>query len=205
MKVPLEISFHGMASDASIETLVREELGKLERICNYIGSCRVAIEQPQKHQRTGNPYRVRIDMTLPPGHELVVRREPTEGNMHDTLPVVLNGAFKAARRQLQKQVERQRGNIKSHSEEQEAVALVMKLFPDGGYGFLKTPDGRELYFHEHSVLHGKFDRLCIGAVVRFTEEMGDEGPQASSLELIDKPGVRFQPGSAVETPLGWGR
>jgi cold shock CspA family protein len=56
-----------------------------------------------------------------------------------------------------------------------------------GYGFLETPDGREIYFHRHSVLHPGFDRLAIGRVL-FVEEPG-EGPQASTVAIAGIPGL----------------
>ena len=55
---------------------------------------------------------------------------------------------------------RQRGDVKAH--EEALRACVSKLFPEDGYGFLETPDGREIYFHRRSVLHPGFDRLAIG-------------------------------------------
>jgi hypothetical protein len=55
-------------------------------------------------------------------------------------------------RQLKELVERQRGEVKEHPQQQ-AMALVEKLFPDQEYGFLRTLDGREVYFHSNSVLH----------------------------------------------------
>jgi cold shock CspA family protein len=61
---------------------------------------------------------------------------------------------------------------------------VKEIFPDRGYGFLETPAGRSIYFHQASVLDGHFDRLRIGTRVEFAEEMGDQGPQASTVKLI---------------------
>jgi cold shock CspA family protein len=63
---------------------------------------------------------------------------------------------------------------------------VSKLFPDEGYGFLETPDGREVYFHRNSVLGADFDRLSIGTEVRFAEEEGEKGLQASTVTVVGK-------------------
>ena len=60
---------------------------------------------------------------------------------------------------------------------------VNKLMPDESYGFLKTLDGREIYFHRNSVLHEGFDRLKVGTEVNFVEEEGKEGPQASTVKI----------------------
>ena len=187
MRVPLEIVFKGIEHTDEIEALVREEADKLERVCTYMIRCQVAVEKRQQHQEIGNPYRVRIDITVPPGHELVVRREPSKGDMHDPLEIVIKHAFASAARQLHKLVEQQRGAVKTHPDQQVA-AVVHKLFPQEGYGFLRTVDTQEeIYFHRNSVLHGEFERLAIGMGVRYTAQMGDKGLQATAVQIVDKP------------------
>ncbi len=185
MKIPLEIAFKGIEHTDEIEALIREEADKVERVCHYLISCRVAVEKRQQHQEVGNPYRVRIDMTVPPGHELVVRREPSKGDMHDPLEIVIKHAFNSAARQLRKLVEQQRGAVKTHVEQQ-VTAVVHKLFPQEGYGFLRTVDTQEeVYFHRNSVLHDAFDQLTIGTGVRYTAEVGEKGLQATSVQIMD--------------------
>jgi cold shock CspA family protein len=121
----------------------------------------------------------------------VVKRESTtEGNPPNPLPAVLRDAFDIAFRQLRKLTQEQRGEVKKHPE-QEAAAVVTKLFREEGYGFLQSLDGRELYFHRNSVLHDDFDRLEVGTGVRFVEEAGEQGPQASTVQIVDKPGARI--------------
>jgi len=187
MKVPLEIVFKGIEHSDEVEALIRDEADKLERVCHHMIRCRVAVEKRQQHQEVGNPYRVRIDMTVPPGHELVVKREPSKGNMHDPLDIVIKHAFNSAARQLHKLVEQQRGDVKTHPDQQ-VMAVVHKLFPKEGYGFLRTVDTQdEIYFHRNSVLHDDFDRLTIGLGVRYTAELGEKGLQATSVQIVDIP------------------
>jgi len=116
MQVQPEINYRNVEKNEDIENLVAEKIAKLEQVCDYIISCRVAIERKHHHQQTGNPYRVRIEVTVPPGHELVVKRISTEGKREEPLPTVLRRAFEAMRRQLKELVERQRGDVKEHSE-----------------------------------------------------------------------------------------
>jgi cold shock CspA family protein/ribosome-associated translation inhibitor RaiA len=192
MNVPLEIAFKGIRGTDEIEALIREEAGKLERVCNHLSSCRVSVETPQRHQDVGNPYRVRIEMTVPPGHDLVVKREPSKGDMHDPLEIVLKHAFKAAARRLDKLAEQQQGQGKSHLEP-EKMAVVDRLFRGNGYGFLRTLDTQdEVYFHKNSVLHGDFDRLAIGTGVRYAMELGEKGPQATSVQIVEKQGAPIE-------------
>jgi cold shock CspA family protein/ribosome-associated translation inhibitor RaiA len=205
MNVPLEISFRNVRKTEAVESLIREKADDLKRMHQNIISCRVALEAPQQHQRSGRAYRVRVTLTVPQGHELVVSRDPGGGDLHDELTSVIRDAFEATRRQLQKLAERQRGRVKSHLE-QEAMGLVVRLFREAGYGFLKTLDGREIYFHRNAVLHNDFDRLQVGTGVRFGEGLGEEGPQASTVQIVDKPGGHVSGDSdrAFEPPMGWG-
>jgi cold shock CspA family protein/ribosome-associated translation inhibitor RaiA len=187
MQVPLNVTFRNVRKDAAIENLIQKQSAKLERVCDHIVSCRVAVEKPQEHQKSGNSFRVRIDVTVPPEHELVVIREAGEGDLHEQLPTVVRDAFSAMRRRLKKLVEKQRGNVKSHPA-QEVGGLVVRLFRDKGYGFIKSPNGQEIYFHKNSLPANDFDRLEIGTGVQWHEEQGDKGPQASTVRIINKPG-----------------
>ena len=53
------------------------------------------------------------------------------------------------------------------------------------YGFIRTVDGRDVYFHKNSVLDFDWDALDEGAGVAFEEEDGNEGPQASTVRVVD--------------------
>jgi cold shock CspA family protein len=64
-------------------------------------------------------------------------------------------------------------------------AIVSKIFPGEGYGFLRTVNGREIYFHRNSLLNMEFEELKEGRGVRFFEEDGEKGPQASTVQVIN--------------------
>jgi ribosomal subunit interface protein len=175
MKVPLLISTRNIDLTEEIEDLIREKADKLNTFHDGIISCRVMVEIPHRSQRKGVMYTLRIDMTVP-GGEVVVKREP-----HNDLHVAVVNAFDVAERQLKGHAAKQRGEVKYH--EEKPVGRIAKLFPDEGYGFLATLDGREIYFHENAVLGGKFNELQIGTMVSFIEQQGDKGPQASSVGI----------------------
>ncbi len=187
MQVPLELSFRGVESDAAIETLIADQISRLEEIDDSIVSCHVAVERPQRHQATGGPFRVRVDVRVPPGHELVATREPGDGAVHDDLTAVLRDTFHVVRRQLRSLAEKRRGDVKRHLADDE-TALVVRLNRDDGFGFLRSLEGREVYFHRNSVRGGAFDRLEVGTAVRFAAETGVDGLQASAVTIVDKPG-----------------
>jgi len=203
MQIPLEITFRGVSRSDWSEHYIRSEAAHLERFADGIVSCRVAVERPQQHQQLGNPYRVRIELRLPPNKDLVVTREPQDEEMHAQLRTVIHSAFAAMQRQLTKTNAKRHGDVKEHYEEA-PTALVVRCFREQGYGFIRTPEGREFYFHRNSVLHGDFDRLEVGTEVRFAAEMGDAGPQASTVQIVNKPGARASDDEAgAEVPRGW--
>ena len=199
MILPLQISFRNMKPSEAVEARVREEVAKLETFYQGIMHCRVVVELPHRHHKSGDLYHVRIDMTVP-GAELVVKREPslqaslrqvdTEKQSksyeahaaHKDVFVVIRDAFKEARRQLQDYARRMRGQTKAHVSQ--PSGRVSKLFPEEGYGFLTTPDGSEIYFHKNSVLNDAFNRLTIGKRVTFSEELGEKGAQASTVKAV---------------------
>jgi len=186
MIVPPEIVYRGIEKTEAMETLIQEDIQRLERYCDHINSCRVAVESRHQHQHSGQPYRIRIDMRVPPGHEVVASKDSSEGDIHDPLETVIKEAFDAAERQLKKITGKQRGETKQHPE-QRLDGLVSKIFRDEGYGFIQSLDGREIYFHRNSLLNHDFERLHTGTGVRYAEEQGEEGPQASTVHIVDKP------------------
>lgn len=214
MQVPPVIDVKGLPMTPEIDLLLQRRIASLEKVCGYIISLRVAIEKEQGRHQIGNPYRIRLDIRIPPNHELVVRRQPVihndvrtsverEGSeqinpqtlssdhKEEPLPVAIRRTFDSARRQLQRLVERQRHEIKVHPHGQ-VMALVQRLFRKKGFGFLRSLDGQEIYFHKNSCLHNEWERLEVGTGVRYTVQEGEKGPQASSIEIVDKPGAREQ-------------
>jgi cold shock CspA family protein len=85
------------------------------------------------------------------------------------------------RRQLREYVRAKRGRVKKH--EKQPVGVVTQLFGDRECGFLRSEDGRDVYFHRNSVLGGGWQRLKVGSRVAYAEESGDEGPQASTVKV----------------------
>jgi cold shock CspA family protein len=167
-----------MEPSAAIEERIRREAAKLERYSDRITGCRVVVEEPQRRHHQGNLFHIRIDLTLP-GGELLVKRAPAEHHAHEDAYVAVRDAFNAARRRLQDHVRRQRHEVKLHEEQPEG--RVARLVPAEDHGFIQAGDEHEVYFHRNSVLGNGFDALGVGSKVRFIEEDGDKGPQASTV------------------------
>jgi ribosomal subunit interface protein len=180
MQLPLKITFRNMEPSAAVEDRVRERTKRLEQYYDRIMGCRVVVESPHRHRHQGKVFHVRIDLTLPQG-ELVVNREPEEDHAHEDVFVAIRDAFDAMRRRLQDYARHQRGEVKTH----QALprGRVARLAPDGSYGFIATPERREIYFHANSIVGATFAQLAVGSAVEFVEELGEQGPQASTVRL----------------------
>ncbi|MDC3958873.1 HPF/RaiA family ribosome-associated protein [Polyangium jinanense] len=188
MKLPLQITFRDMPSSESVAREVREKAEKLDEVYGGIMGCRVAIEPESRRRHQGNVYRVRIDMTVP-GEELVVGGESAEEphqRAYEDVYVAVHEAFDGARRLLQEYVKKQRGEVKTRVGPPHG--RVARIFPDSGYGFLEAEDGYDVYFHKNSVLNNGFSRLAVGTEVRYEEELGEKGPQASTVAIVGKGG-----------------
>jgi ribosomal subunit interface protein len=185
MDIPLQISFRNMDRSETVEAKVRERVAKLETYFNHISSCRVVIEAPERRRRKGKLYHVRVEIGVP-GTELVANRHPRNKHAHEDVYVAVRDAFDAARRQLEDYARKLAGRVKTH--EQPLHGKVVRIFPYEGYGFVAASDGREVYFHENSVLRQAFSKLEIGSEVRLVvaEREGAEGPQASTVDPIGK-------------------
>ena len=208
MQIPPEITYRDLDKTESIDSLIREKIAKLEQFCDYITSCRVVIEKAHENPSSGSPYRVSIDITIPHQREIAVTHNPDVGKQYPPLEAVIRDAFEAARRQLVSITTEQKGERKIHPE-QEIGAVITKLFPEQDYGFIKTIDtGKEVYFHRNSVANSDFDKLSVGNGVRFKETMGEMGPQATTVMILDRqsssPNTEADSTpDAVEKPLGW--
>jgi cold shock CspA family protein len=53
---------------------------------------------------------------------------------------------------------------------EEHRSRVVRLFMDQGYGFLRSADEEEIYFHRNGGLHDDFPRLTVGTEVRYDLE-----------------------------------
>ena len=61
---------------------------------------------------------------------------------------------------------------------------IKKVMKDRGFGFIKTPDGKEVFFHRSECRSVDFDHLEQGQSVDFDEESDPKGPRARNVRLM---------------------
>lgn len=185
MQVPLQIAFRNMNRSENVVRTIEAHAKGLEELSERIIACRVVVDMPHRHRESGNLYHVGIDLTVP-GREIVVNRESNHPGEFKDLDIALGHAFDTAIRRLEEFNRQRKSNVKRH--EPLPHARVAQLFVEDDYGFIETPDGREIYFHANSLVNGDFRRLNLGTEVTFVESLGDKGPQASTVKLVGRHG-----------------
>lgn len=175
MQVPLQITIRHMAHSEALDQHIREKAAKLEAFYPNIMRCQVTVEEDQLHKQQGRTFNIRIHLTMP-GGEITVNRDRDED-----VYVALRDVFDAATRKLEDFARKRRGAVKEH--EVPLHGRVVRLYPDDGYGFIETADGRELYFGRENVVAPSFSQLTVGAEVQFLEATGAEGLQAKRVSV----------------------
>lgn len=137
-----------------------------------------------------------------PRRSQLVRRSPIrrKGMREEPLVALIRRTFDSARRELERAVEKQRGEVKTPAQQQ-VSAVVERIFREQGYGFLRTLDGQQVYFHSNSVLHDHWGSLKVGTAVRYVPQLGEKGLQASTVEPVETPGAAEAHDELHELPV----
>ena len=181
MDVPLEIAFHNLESSAAVETRVRERVAKLEKLFPRLVACRVVVEAPHRQHQKGNIFRVRVEMSVP-GEDLVVSKEPNRAQERFADPdvyTVLKDAFDTAERMLKDYKGKQSGDVKIHDTPMHGH--IMRINAGNDFGFLRTAQGTQLWFHRNAVMNEELESFKEGDPVHYVEVLGETGPQASKV------------------------
>lgn len=157
---------------------IEEEKGRLDRHHpGLVHHLRVSIEETAGHKAGGHEVRVVASV---PNDTVVVKRKG------ETVRPLLVEAFDTLGLQL-KELQRKRRQTTKEPEAAAAgpaMGTVKSLFPYESYGFLMTPDGQEVYFHENALKDVAMAQLAEGDEVRFGEGEGDKGPTAAWVKLV---------------------
>jgi CspA family cold shock protein len=60
---------------------------------------------------------------------------------------------------------------------------IKRVIRDRGFGFIRSTDGQEVFFHRSALQQLDFDGLKEGEAVEFEMERGEKGPRATNVRL----------------------
>ena len=175
MALPLQITIRDFLQTEAIKTHIEKKAKSLTKFFNKIISFKIVVEQPKRHLHDGKLYSVSIDISVP--HQEIVVNHVLNKDVY----IAIRDAFNAAKRQVRDTRRQQMGFVKNHQEKSIAHGKITRIFPEEGFGFIETHDGREFYFNKDSVAHPDFNQLDVGVAVQFLEIIGDDGMQANQV------------------------
>lgn len=191
MQVPLEIAFHNISHEDWAEADIRRRAAHLEKLFDRLVSCRVRVEQEGVSSTGAAVPRVHVELGVPGHGDIVIARNPSDLKARYQDPD-LRGAiaesFDVAERRLVAIKEKMQGRSRTpvHDAENQFLGQVAEIHPDQDYGFLLTKEGGMLYFHRNGVLSGDFDGLSRGTAVHYVEDVGDTGPIATKVRVVER-------------------
>jgi ribosomal subunit interface protein len=96
MQLPLQIVMHGIPPSEALEARIRDGAAKLEQFQPRLTSCRVVVDEIDKHRHQGRQFRVKVEARAP-GHEQAI----STLHHHEDVYVAVRDAFDSVRRQLE--------------------------------------------------------------------------------------------------------
>lgn len=152
---------------------IEEEKEKMVRhYANFVLHLRVSIEATKHHKEGG--FELKLVASVPNDTVVVSRKG-------ENMNALLVEAFDVLSLQLKEILRKKRKDQKAMDAGVEvgSFGVVRKVSPFESYGFIVTPDEREIYFHENALKDIFLDQLIEGDEVIYGETVGDKGPQAS--------------------------
>ncbi len=157
---------------------IDEEKEKLVRhFANFVLHLRVSIEATTGHKEGG--YELKLVATVPQDTVVVSRKGGNVGPLLVEAFDVLYLQLKEIVRKKRQQETAPEAAVQDGTQQ----GVIRKVSPFESYGFIVSPDEREIYFHENALKDVKIDELTEGDSVMYAESMGDKGPQASWVRM----------------------
>lgn len=156
---------------------IEEEKEKLLRnYASFVLHLRVVIEATTHHKEGG--YEVKIVASVP-NDTMVVSKKG------EVVRPLLIEAFDVLTLQLKEKLRKIR-KVKKGADvapDMDKAGVINMVSPHESYGFIRSFDEREIYFHENALKNIAIEELTEGDSVLYGETFGDKGPQASWVRL----------------------
>ena len=102
----IQITFEGVGHSDVIEGYIRNELENLRDVEAHITSSTIVVTQPRAKHFSGDPYRLRVRLTMAGGPDINVNHDPGAGRRHDAMQIAVRDTFRIIRRRLEDAIRR---------------------------------------------------------------------------------------------------
>lgn len=106
MLLTSKISFEGVRHSDEIERYIRNELENLRDIDAQVTSSTIVVAPPRAKHFSGDPYCLRVRLTIEGCPEISVNHDPGAGRRHDAQAIAVRDTFRILRRRLEDSLRR---------------------------------------------------------------------------------------------------
>jgi cold shock CspA family protein/ribosome-associated translation inhibitor RaiA len=170
----MEIHWNGIDEISAFEKeRIEERIRSLDEEHADLIDVRIAARSTNHHRHGGQEVHITCEAR---GQQIVASRDRAE------LGLSLNEALDAFEREVRRMREKRMDRSTAPVPAPPVLGTVRRIFPDRGYGFVRTDEGKEVYFHKNAV-HGGLDfkHLQEGQRVALDVEHGHKGLQAITI------------------------
>jgi|SRR5688572_11950168 ribosomal subunit interface protein len=164
----VEIQTQHVVMQPAWRTIIEERLARLAGRYPHLIRVHVTLKHGEHHLH--GTEEVDIVATCPGATLRAAKQE-------ERMPDAVHAALDAIERQLVAHHEERRHFGKAPG--RRPSGTIARLVPDQGYGFIRTDEGEEVYFHRNSLHELDFAQLHPGFPVELELERGKRGQQAS--------------------------
>ena len=102
----IQINFEGVRHSDAIEGYIRNELENLRDVEAQITSSTVIVTEPRAKHFSGDPYRLRVRLTVEGAPDINVNHDPGAGRRADAMQIAVRDTFRIVRRRLEDGIRR---------------------------------------------------------------------------------------------------
>ena len=102
----IQITFEGVRHSDVVEGYIRSELENLRDVEAHITSSTIVVAPPRAKHFSGDPYRLRVRLTVAGGPDINVNHDPGAGRRHDAMQIAVRDTFRIVRRRLEDAIRR---------------------------------------------------------------------------------------------------
>ena len=182
MQTSVKIAFRHCEPSEEIRAEIAAQMEGLEQLSPRITSCRIVVSGPKTRHKRGALFHIQLRVAMPERKDVVVdQREGDAGESEHPLVAIRDSPRLPAR----SRTSRATCAARSRPTWRKATAAS----PASPLGTIAASSRRRTAAKTifiNAVLNGGFARLSVGSEVRFIEEDGEKGAQASTVRLVGK-------------------